>query len=140
MGVVAVLAGSVLAIFQVLTLFAIIRDIKRMIVCTEKVDARVESVTEEEKEYKDSKTGKVKRKYSYRVTFRFEYNGQTYTSTHVYEKRCSYFKNQDTEIKINPRKPGESWTKGELKDLLSLFLLIPLYVFFDYLYIICVFE
>ena len=140
MGVVAVLAGSVLGMFQVWTLFAMIRDIKRMIVCTKKVDARVESVTEEEKEYKDSKTGKVKRKYSYRVTFKYDYNGQTYTSTHVYAKRCSYFKNQDTEIKINPHKPSESWTKGELKDFLSLFLLVPLYAFFDYLYIICVFK
>lgn len=140
MDVVTVLAGSVLGIFQVLTLVAMIRDIKRMIVCTKKVDARVESVTEKEKEYKDSKTGKVKRKYSYIVTFKFDYNGQTYESSHVYSKRCSYFKNQDTEIKINPHNPSESWTKGELKDFLSLFLLVPLYVFFDYLYIICVFK
>lgn len=139
MGVVTVLAGSVLGIFQVLTLFAIIRNIKRMVVCTKKVDAWVESVTEEVKKHKDSKTGKVKRKYSYDVTFKYDYNSRTYTSTHVYEKRCSYFNNQDTEIKINPHNPSESWTKGELKDILSLFLLIPLYVFFDYLYIICVF-
>ena len=40
-----VLAGLVLLIFHVLTLFVMIQDIKRMISCTEKVDAKVETIT-----------------------------------------------------------------------------------------------
>ena len=141
MGVVgAVLAGLVLLVFHVLTLFVMIGDMKRLILCTNTVDAQVEDVTEEVHRYKDSKTGKVKHKRSYRVAFQYDYNGQTYKSFHVYSKHCRYSENQDTEIKINPHNPEESWTKGELKDLFIISLSIPLYVFFDYVYIMAVFN
>ena len=37
-------------------------------------------------------------------------------SSHNYSKHCIYYKGQNTVIKINPNKPTESWTKGELKN------------------------
>ena len=73
-----VLAGLVLLIFHVLTLFVMIQDIKRMISCTEKVDAKVETITVKRHRHKDSKTGKTKTTRSYEVTFQYDYNGQTY--------------------------------------------------------------
>lgn len=109
--IVPVLVGAVLLLFHVLTLFVIIKDIKRMILCTETVDAKVETVSRELHKHKDSKTGKVEYKYSYRVTFKYDYNGQTYVSFHTYSKRCKYSENQNTEIKINPHNPEESWIK-----------------------------
>ena len=135
----AVLAGLFLLILHVLTFAFMIGKIKRKIVCTETVDAWIDSVTLEETEYEDSKTGEVKREDSYSVVFIYDYYGQTYKSSHLYSKHCRYISDQYTKIKINPHNPRESWTKGELRDVLILSLAIPLYAFFDYLYIICVF-
>ena len=95
-----VLAGLVLLIFHVLTLFVMIQDIKRMISCTEKVDAKVETITVKRHRHKDSKTGKTKTTRSYEVTFQYDYNGQTYESFHTYSKRCRYSENEITNIKI----------------------------------------
>ena len=131
-----VLAGSVLLIFHVLTLFVMIQDIKRMISCTEIVDAKVETITVKRHRHKDSKTGKTKTKRSYEVTFQYDYNGQTYESFHTYSKRCRYSENEITNIKIDPHDPEESWTKGELESLIIVSLMIPVLAFFDYLYII----
>lgn len=55
------------------------------------------------------------------------------------DNHCRYCKNSNTEIKINPHKPKESWTKGELKDILSIALFIPVLVFLNFLYIVSIF-
>jgi hypothetical protein len=106
-----------------------------MIVCTETIVAKVKYVDEKQHKHEDSKTGKVTYDYSYDVTFQYDYNGQIYESEHNYSKHCRYSKNQNTDIKINPHNPEESWTKGELIDILKLSLSIPLLVFFDLIYI-----
>ncbi len=131
-----VLAGLVLLIFNILTFYVLIDDIKTMIVCTQKIVARVKTITQERHRHKDSKTGRVKTEYSYRVTFEYEYQGQTYESFHTYSKHCRYSENQNTAIKINPHNPEESWTKEELKSLIIVSFMIPVLAFFDYLYII----
>ena len=109
-----ILVGIVLAIIHLVTLFVILGDIKRLIFCTNKVDATVKSVTEKVKKNKDSKE-----KYTYRVTFKYDYNGQTYESFHTYSNHCRYSKNSSIDVKINPHKPKECWVKDELKDLLG---------------------
>ena len=47
-----ILVGIVLAIIHLVTLFVILGDIKRLIFCTNKVDATVKSVTEKVKKIK----------------------------------------------------------------------------------------
>ena len=138
--IVPVLIGLVLVSIHALTLFVMMGYIKRIILCTKKIDAMVKSVTEEVHKHEDSQTGKTEYDYSYLVTFKYDYNGQTYESSHNYSDHCRYIKNQNTIIKINPHNPRESWTKGELKDLLIISLIIPVLAFFDYVYIICVFK
>lgn len=129
--------GIILAVFHVLFLWAIISKLKRLLLCTKKVDATVKSVYEHEHEHKDSETGKRTYTYTYEVTFGYEYNGKTYESSHEYSKHAHYFKNQETYIKINPLKPEESWTKYEIGELLALSLSIPLLAFFDLIYYGC---
>ena len=126
--------GIILGIFHVLLLCVIIGNTKRMLVCTKTVDAKVRSVEEKLKEYKDSKTGRTKTKYHYRVFLRYDYKGQTYDACHNYIKHCPYFKGQETYLKINPFKPTDSWAKGEFLDILKVSLCIPVLVFFDLLY------
>ena len=135
----AIFFGVILVIINLLTLSVMIGKIKRMISCTKKIVAKVTSVQEEIDKDEDSETGKVKYKYSYRVTFKYDYNGNAYESEHTYNNHCRYCKNSNTEIKINPHKPKESWTKGELKDVLAIALFIPVLLFLNYLYIITVF-
>ena len=109
--------------------------IKRMIVCSEKIYAKVKSVEEDEDKHKDSKTGKTVYTYSYKTFFEYEYNGQTYEATQTYDKNSRYAKGDEPLIKINPHNPKEIWTKGEIIDLLKLSLALPLYAFFDLIYI-----
>ena len=129
--------GLLLAVFHVLELMVVTKSIKTLILCRKKVDAEVTSVSEEVHEHKDSKTGRVKYSYSYRVTFKYEYNGQTYescgTSSYCYEKKMK------TTIKINPHKPTDICLRGELKSLLMVSLFIPILVMFDCFYVMVVF-
>ena len=111
-----------------------------MIVCTQKTDALVKSVTEEVDDYKDSQTGKVKYRYRYIVTFKYDHNGQTYESSHTYSDHCRYVRNSTAIIKINPHKPEESRTKDELTDLIKVSLIIPIFVIVDLFYFMCVFS
>lgn len=134
------LIGLLLLIFNVLVLYVIISDIKRIIVCTKKVDARIKTVSERVDEHKDSETGKIEYRYSYDVTFEYDYNGQTYKTTKNYSKRNGYDRGVVAEIKINPHKPEEIWTKGELKGLILVCFLIPIFAFFDYVYVMFCFE
>lgn len=135
MSIGAVIVGLILLFFHLLILCVILGNLKRMIVCTETIVAKVKYVDEKQHKHEDSKTGKVKYDYSYEVTFQYDYNGQIYESEHNYSNHCRYSKNQNTDIKINPHNPEESWTKGELIDILKLSLSIPLLVFFDLIYI-----
>lgn len=134
------LPGVVLAILHVAFLWAMLGYIKRLLFCTKKVDATVESVSEHVHKHEDSETGKTTYDYSYIVRFAYEYNGKNYESSHKYSKHAHYSKGSKASIKINPLKPRESWTKYEFKDLFILSLSIPLLAFFDYLYIICCFR
>lgn len=138
--VVAVIVGLILGFFHILTLYILIGEIKRRIVCTEIIDAKVTSVDEECKRYKDSKTGKIKYRYSYTVYFEYDYNGQNYESSHRFSNRCRYSEGQETEIKINPHNPTESLVKGKLKDFLGLFFIIPVFVIFDFFYMVFFFQ
>ena len=103
--------GIILLIFHILFLYVILSDIKRIIVFREKVDAYLKSVLEEIKETEDCKS-----EYNYDDTFVYDYNGQSYKSSHSYSKHCIYYKGQNTAIIFIPNKPTESWTKGELKN------------------------
>ena len=136
----AILIGLILLFLQGFTLYFMITYIKRIIVCSEKVYAKVTSVIEDEDKHRDSKTGKIEYRYSYNVTFKYDYNGQTYEATQTYDKSSRYSKGNEPEIKINPHNPKEIWTKGEFMDLLKLSLGIPLYVFLDLIYIAIVFD
>ena len=138
--IIPVLIGLLLAVFHVLFLIVMISGIKKMIVCTQKTDALVKSVTEEVDDYKDSKTGKVKYRYRYIVTFKYDHNGQTYESSHTYSDHCRYVRNSTAIIKINPHKPEESRTKDELTDLIKVSLIIPIFVIVDLFYFMCVFS
>ena len=135
MGIGAIIVGLILFGLQALIFYFIITDIIRIHACSERVNGKVKSVTEEQEKHKDSKTGKTEYSYSYKVTFEYNYNGQTYESTRNYSNHCRYSRGDDAEIKINPRKPEETWTKDELKNLLGLSLSIPLFLFFDLIYI-----
>jgi len=135
MGIGAIIVGLILFGLQALIFYFIITDIIRINACSERVNAKVKSVTEEQEKHKDSKTGKTEYRYSYKVTFEYNYNGQTYESTCNYSNHCRYSRGDAAEIKINPRKPEETWTKDELKTLLGLSLSIPLFLFFDLIYI-----
>lgn len=132
--------GIILAVLHVLFLWAILSNLKRLICCTKKVDATVESVSEHEHKHKDSDSGKITYKYTYSVIFEYDFNGKHYESTHVYSNHAHYSKGSETYIKINPLKPEESWTKHEFKDLFALSLAIPVLAFFDYLYIMINFQ
>ena len=134
------LPGIILAIFNLGFLWAILSNLKRLICCTKKVDAIVKSVSEHEHKHKDSKTGKTKYSYTYTVIFEYDFNGKHYESTHNYSNHAHYSKGNKTDIKINPLKPEESWTKHEFKDLFALSLAIPVLAFFDYLYIMINFQ
>lgn len=138
--IIPVLIGLLLAVFHVLFLIVMISGIKKMIVCTQKTDALVKSVTEEVDDYKDSQTGKVKYRYRYIVTFKYDHNGQTYESSHTYSDHCRYVRNSTAIIKINPHKPEESRTKDELTDLIKVSLIIPIFVIVDLFYFMCVFS
>ena len=131
-----IVVGIILLLIQVLILYFIITSIKRMIVCTEKVVAKVTSVIEETKRYEDSKTGKTEYRYYYEVTFKYDYNGQEYNTTRTYSDRSKYSKGDNPTIKINPHNPKEtSGLKGDISTLLGLSLSIPLFAFFDIIYI-----
>lgn len=129
--------GLLLAVFHVLELMVVGKSIKTLILCRKKVDAEVTSVTEEVHEHKDSKTGRVEYSYSYRVTFKYGYNGQTYESCGT--SRYRYEKNMKTTIKINPHKPTDICLRGELKSLLMVSLFIPILAMFDCFYVMVVF-
>lgn len=135
----AIVIGILLGLWEGFTLFFVIRDLKRLIFCAKNIDAKVKSVTEEVDEHKDPKTGKKDYRYSYTVEFEYEYNGQTYETSKNYSNHCSFVKNTKTDIKINPHNPKEIWTRGELIDLLKLASAIPLFVFFDLIYVNIVF-
>lgn len=135
----AILAGLVLLTLQVLTYYFLIIKIKAMITCSKTINAKVGSVTEETKRYRDSKTDKVEYRYYYTVKFYYDYNGQTYETTRSYSDRCKYSTGYNATIKINPNNPKETWMSDEIKDLLAFVLSIPLYAFFDLLYIGIVF-
>ena len=131
-----IVVGIILLLIQVLILYFIITSIKRMIVCTEKVVAKVTSVIEEKKRHEDSKTGKTEYRYYYEVTFEYDYNGQEYDTTRTYSDRSKYSKGDNPTIKINPHNPKEtSGLKGDIRTLLGLSLSIPLFAFFDFIYI-----
>ena len=134
-GIGAIIVGLILLLFHVLFLYCIFGYIKRIIVCTEKIYAKVTSVEEDENEHKDSKTGKITYTYSYKTFFKYDYNGQTYETTQTYDKNRRYDRGDEPLIKINPHNPKEIWTKGEFIDLLKLSLALPLLAFFDLLYI-----
>ena len=136
----AALPGLVLLIFHVVTFYVMIGYIRRMIVCSQKMDALVTEVSEGVEKHEDSETGKVTYEDVYLVTFEYEYQGKKYHSHHQYSKHCRYIANTKAIIKINPHHPAESWTKGELKEIFLLSLSLPLYVFFDYLYYVIVFR
>ena len=136
----AVLAGLVLLILHVLTFYFIFGYVKRLIVCSKKIDALVTEVSAGVEKHEDSETGKVTYEDVYLVTFEYEYQGKKYHSNHQYSKHCRYSENQKAVIKINPHHPAQSWTKGELKEIFLLSLSLPLYVFFDYLYYVIVFR
>ena len=131
-----IVVGIILLLIQVLILYFIITSIKSMIVCTEKVVAKVTSVIEEKKRHEDSKTGKTEYRYYYEVTFTYDYNGQEYDTTRTYSDRSKYSKGDNPTIKINPHNPKEtSGLKGDISTLLKLSLSIPLFAFFDLIYI-----
>ena len=136
----AVLAGLVLLILHVLTFYFIFGYVKRLIVCSKKIDALVTEVSAGVEIHEDSETGKVTYEDVYLVTFEYEYQGKKYHSNHQYSKHCMYIENTEAIIKINPHHPAESWTKGELKEIFLLSLSLPLYAFFDYLYYLIVFQ
>ena len=92
MSIGAVIVGLILLFFHLLILCVILGNLKRMIVCTETIVAKVKYVDEKQHKYEDSKTGKVKYDYSYDVTFQYNYNGQIYESEHNYSKHCRYSK------------------------------------------------
>ena len=132
----AIVVGIILLLIQVLILYFIITGIKSMIVCTEKVVAKVTSVIEEKKRHEDSKTGKTEYRYYYKVTFKYDYNGQEYNTTRTYSDRSKYSNGDNPTIKINPHNPKEtSGLKGDISTLLGLSLSIPLFAFFDIIYI-----
>ena len=58
MGIGGIIVGLILLLFHVLFLYCIFGYIKRIIVCTEEVYAKVKSVEEDENKHKDSKTVK----------------------------------------------------------------------------------
>ena len=131
-----IVVGIILLLIQLLILYFIITGIKSMIVCTEKVVAKVTSVIEEKKRYEDSKTGKTEYRYYYEVTFKYDYNGQEYNTTRTYSDRSKYSNGDNPTIKINPHNPKEtSGLKGDISTLLGLSLSIPLFAFFDIIYI-----
>ena len=123
-------------LIQLLVLYFIIAGIKKIIVCTKEVAAKVTSVIDEQKRYEDSKTGKTEYRYYYNVTFKYDYNGQEYNTTRTYRDRCIYSKGDNPTIKINPHNPKETGgLKGDISTLLGLSLSIPLFAFFDLIYI-----
>ena len=131
-----IVVGIILLLIQVLILYFIITSIKSMIVCTEKVVAKVTSVIEEKKRHEDSKTGKTEYRYYYEVTFKYDYNGQVYDTTRTYSDRSKYSNGDNPTIKINPHNPKETWgIKGDINTLLGLSLSIPLLAFFDIIYL-----
>ena len=88
------------------------------------------------KRYEDSKTGKTEYRYYYEVTFTYDYNGQVYDTTRTYSDRSKYSNGDNPTIKINPHNPKEtSGLKGDISTLLGLSLSIPLFAFFDFIYI-----
>ena len=131
-----IIVGIILLLIQLLVLYFIIAGIKKIIVCTKEVAAKVTSVIDEQKRYEDSKTGKTEYRYYYNVTFKYDYNGQEYNTTRTYRDRCIYSKGDNPTIKINPHNPKEtSGLKGDISTLLGLSLSIPLFAFFDIIYI-----
>ena len=131
-----IVVGIILLLIQLLILYFIITGIKRIIVCTKEVAAKVTSVIDEEKRYEDSKTSKTEYRYYYNVTFEYDYNGQEYNTTRTYSNRSKYSKGDNPTIKINPHNPKEtSGLKGDISSLLGLSLSIPLFAFFDFIYI-----
>ena len=85
-----IVVGIILLLIQLLVLYFIIAGIKKIIVCTKEVAAKVTSVIDEQKRYEDSKTGKTEYRYYYNVTFKYDYNGQEYNTTRTYRDRCIY--------------------------------------------------
>ena len=134
----AVLAGLVLLILHVLTFYFIFGYVKRLIVCSKKIDALVTEVSAGVEIHEDSETGKVTYEDVYLVTFEYEYQGKKYHSHHQYSKHCRYIANTKAIIKINPHHPAESWTKDEWIDLFKVSAILPVFAFFDYLYYIIV--
>ena len=131
-----IIVGIILLLIQLLVLYFIIAGIKKIIVCTKEVAAKVTSVIDEQKRYEDSKTGKTEYRYYYNVIFKYDYNGQEYNTTRTYRDRCIYSKGDNPTIKINPHNPKEtSGLKGDISTLLGLSLSIPLFAFFDIIYI-----
>ena len=131
-----IIVGIILLLIQLLVLYFIIAGIKKIIVCTKEVAAKVTSVIDEQKRYEDSKTGKTEYRYYYNVTFKYDYNGQEYNTTRTYRDRCIYSKGDNPTIKINPHNPQETGgLKGDISTLLGLSLSIPLFAFFDLIYI-----
>ena len=139
-GIGAIIIGFILLLFHVLTFYFMFGYIKRMIVCSEKIYAKVTRVEEDENKHKDSKTGKTVYTYSYKTYFKYDYNGQTYEATKTYDKRSRYDRGDEALIKINPHNPKEIWANGEIIDLLKLSLALPLYAFLDLIYIATVFD
>ena len=74
----AVLAGLVLLILHVLTFYFIFGYVKRLIVCSKKIDALVTEVSAGVEIHEDSETGKVTYEDVYLVTFEYEYQGKKY--------------------------------------------------------------
>ncbi|WP_173472320.1 DUF3592 domain-containing protein [Eubacterium ruminantium] len=131
-----IIVGIILLLIQLLVLYFIIAGIKKIIVCTKEVAAKVTSVIDEQKRYEDSKTGKTEYRYYYNVIFKYDYNGQEYNTTRTYRDRCIYSKGDNPTIKINPHNPKETGgLKGDISTLLGLSLSIPLFAFFDLIYI-----
>ena len=131
-----IIVGIILLLIQLLILYFIIAGIKKIIVCTKEVAAKVTSVIDEQKRYEDSKTGKTEYRYYYNVIFKYDYNGQEYNTTRTYRDRCIYSKGDNPTIKINPHNPKETGgLKGDISTLLGLSLSIPLFAFFDLIYI-----
>ncbi len=134
-GIGGILVGLFLLLLHVLVFYFMFDYIKRIILCSEKVYAKVTSVEEDENKHKDSKTGKTVYTYSYKTFFKYDYNGQTYEATKTYDKSRRYDRGDEPLIKINPHNPKEIWTNGEIIDLLKLSCALPLFAFFDLLYI-----
>ena len=117
-----IIFGISLLICDRVAIFVISGRIRRFLVCTKEVEARVTDINKSYTEDVDPETGKKTRDYDYTVFFSYEYNGKSYEAERFINKSCSYSKNQKTKIKINPNHPENSkdcLIKGDLFELIQ---------------------